>query len=149
VPLTTLRAAAGKFSEEQLSLDRYDEWHSEWITWDGAPKFQIGMFAARVHGKSMEPIIPDGAYCLFNPPQAGSRQGKTLLVWHSGISDPFAGGQYTVKVYESEKRPDEEGGFRHIRVVLKPRNPEFEPIVVEPEEEDQVRVIAEFVQVIK
>jgi type III restriction enzyme len=149
VPLTTLRAAAGKFSEEQLSLDRYDEWHSEWITWDGAPKFQIGMFAARVHGKSMEPIIPDGAYCLFKPPQAGSRQGKTLLVWHSGISDPFAGGQYTVKVYESEKRPDEEGGFRHIRVVLKPRNPEFEPIVVEPEEEDQVRVIAEFVQVIK
>ncbi|HOF42120.1 MAG TPA: S24 family peptidase, partial [Candidatus Hydrogenedentes bacterium] len=101
VPLTTLRAAAGGFSEEQLSLDRYDEWFSEWITWDNAPRFEEGMFVARIHGTSMEPDIPDGAYCLFRQPSAGTRQGKTVLVCHSGVSDPHTGGQYTVKVYES------------------------------------------------
>lgn len=37
------------------------------------------VFAARVQDKSMEPEIPDGAYCLFRPPRPGSRQGRGVL----------------------------------------------------------------------
>ena len=148
VPLTSLRAAAGRFSEEQASLDELASWASEWVTWDNHPKFEAGMFVAKVQGKSMEPEIPDGAYCLFRTPRAGSRQGKRLLVWHSGIDDPMTSGHYTLKVYTSEKEEAEDGSWRHTRIVLKPLNPDFEPIVLASRDEGEVRVIAEVVGVL-
>ena len=148
VPLTTLHATAGQFSVDQPELDKFGEWSEDWITWEKAPAFEKGMFVAKVSGDSMLPLIPNGAYCLFRQPRDGSRNGKVLLVWHSGITDPHTGGQFTVKVYESEKKAAEEGGWEHVQITLKPKNPEFEPIVLTPEEEGQVMVIAEFVSVI-
>ncbi len=148
VPLMTLKAAAGQFSGDQ-SLDPADpSWAESWITWEGQPKFTPGMFVAQVQGKSMEPDIPDGAYCLFRPPAAGSRAGRTVLVWHTGVTDGETNGQYTVKRYESEKTASPDASWQHVRITLKPRNPAFVPIVLEPTEEGQVRIIAEFVQVI-
>ena len=38
-----------------------------------------GMFVARVVGRSMEPAIPDGAWCLFAAPVTGTRQGRIVL----------------------------------------------------------------------
>lgn len=70
------------------------------------------MFAAKVVGHSMEPGIPDGSYCLFVAPVAGSRQGKTVLVELRDALDPETGDRYTVKRYESEKASDEDGGWR-------------------------------------
>jgi SOS-response transcriptional repressor LexA len=148
VPLTTLQVAAGKFSDEQESLFSNVAEEEDWITWDDHPKFEEGMFVAKVQGKSMEPDIPDGAYCLFRPPRAGSRQGKTVLVWHAGITDPHTGGQYTVKIYESEKRGRDDGEWEHARIILKPRNPDYSPIVIEEGAEGEVRIIAEFVEVV-
>ena len=144
VPLTSLRAVAGRFSEEQTASDDLAAWASDWITWDNHPRFEPGMFVARVQGKSMEPEIPDGAYCLFRRWRDDSRQGKRLLVWHSGIDDPMTSGHYTVKVYTSEKI-ETEAGMR-ARVMLKPLNPEFESIVLTPKDEEDVHVIAEIVQ---
>jgi hypothetical protein len=69
-------------------------------------------------------------------------------VWHSGISDPQTGGQYTLKVYTSEKAAGPDGGWRHTRIILKPLNPAHEPIVLTPADEGEVRVIGEFVEVI-
>jgi hypothetical protein len=148
VPLTSLRAAAGRFSEEQAGFDDRGEWAKEWVTWDGARNFEAGMFVARVLGDSMEPEIPNGSYCLFRAPRGGSRQGRKLLVWHSGISDPHTGGQYTLKVYTSEKTAADDAEWRHTRIVLKPLNPAHSPIVLTPESEDEVRAVAEFVQVV-
>jgi hypothetical protein len=91
----------------------------------------------------MEPDIPDGAFCLFRPPRAGSRQGRRLLVWHSGIDDPMTSGHYTLKVYTSEKAPTDDGSWQHVKIVLKPTNPVFEPIVLTPKDEGDVKVIAE------
>ena len=103
------------------------------------------MFVARVQGQSMEPEIPSGSYCLFRPPRGGTRQGKKLLVRHAGISDPETGGQYTLKVYRSEKIAAEEGGWAHTRITLEPLNPDFDPIILEPEDEGDVSVVAELV----
>ena len=148
VPLTSLRAAAGRFSEEQVGFDELAGWASEWITWDDHPRFEPGMFVAKVQGRSMEPEIPDGAYCLFRPPRAGSREGRRLLVWHSGIDDPMTSGHYTLKVYTSEKAPTSDGSWQHTKVVLKPLNPEFDPIVLTPKDEGDVGVIAELAAVL-
>jgi type III restriction enzyme len=149
VPLTTLRAAAGRWSEEQMDLDQFAEWATDWIEFDTKARFEPGMFVAKVQGDSMEPEIPNGSYCLFRRPPAGSRQGRKLLVWHSGISDPQTGGQYTLKVYMSEKTADAGETWRHTRIVLKPLNPAYEPIVLTPADEGEVRMIGEFVEVVR
>jgi hypothetical protein len=146
--LTSLIAAAGRFSEEQAGLDELAAWASEWVTWDNHPRFEPGMFVAQVQGRSMEPEIPDRSYCLFRPPRAGSRQAKRLLVWHSGIDDPMTSGHYTLKVYSSEKEAAPDGSWQHTRIVLRPLNPAFEPIVLTPKDEGDVRVIAELVGVV-
>lgn len=148
VPLTTLRAVAGQFSSDQEILAADGSWSEDWITWEDHPPFEKGMFVAKVVGKSMEPEIPDNSYCLFRQPHGGTRQGKTLLVWHAGVADPHTGGQYTIKVYESEKRGIDEDEWEHTRITLKPRNPDFPLIILEPQDESEVRVIAEFVGVI-
>ena len=94
--------------------------------------------------------MPDGTRCLFTAPVEGTRQGKTVLVELRDEIDPETGERYTVKRYESEKASEggAADGWRHARVVLRPRNPRFRPIVLAPEHEGQVRVVAELVEVL-
>jgi len=106
------------------------------------------MFVAQVVGRSMEPRIPDGAWCLFRAPVTGSRQGRIVVVQHQSIQDPEAGGSYTVKRYESEKQADGES-WRHTLIKLLPENPDFEPIVLKGIHEGEVSVIAELVEVLR
>jgi phage repressor protein C with HTH and peptisase S24 domain len=140
VPLYSLRAAAGKFGED---MDVEQE------GWVGAPKLRKldrNMFAARVAGRSMEPVIKDGDLCLFRAGVVGSRQGKRLLIEKIGATDTSA--EFTVKVYTSKKTAGED--WRHTSIRLAPLNPEFEAMEFGPEDEHkQFRVIAEFVQVIE
>jgi phage repressor protein C with HTH and peptisase S24 domain len=142
VPLYSLRAAAGKFGEDM---------EVEPEGWAEAParmKLDRNMFAARVVGRSMEPVIRDGSTCLFRAGVVGSRQGKRLLIEQMGATDTSA--RYTVKVYTSKKLPAEDEQWRHISIQLKPLNPEFEPMEFGPEDEHRrFRVIAEFVQVLE
>lgn len=109
-------------------------------------------FVSQVFGQSMEPLIPDGSYCIFRRDVSGSRGGKVLLVQHSAITDPETGGSYTVKTYESMKIETVELGDdppqEHSSIQLKPRNKAFRPIWINPDQVDELRVIAEFVSVI-
>ena len=68
-------------------------------------------------------------------------------MWHRGVVDPQLGGEYTVKVYESEKTVKEDE-WEHKSITLKPLNPKYEPIVLTPTDEGDVRVLAEFVEVV-
>jgi SOS-response transcriptional repressor LexA len=108
-------------------------------------------FAARVTGHSMEPLIPDGALCLFRRQiggVAGSRQGRIVLARHRLIEDPESGGSFTVKRYKriTPVAPDE---FRDKVIIhLVPENPDFKPIILETSPEDPFTVVAEFIQVI-
>ena len=56
--------------------------------------------------------------------------------------------RYTIKRYRSEKAQDSEGSWSHQRIRLEPLNPEFEAWDLDPEDEESLRVIAEFVRVL-
>lgn len=144
VPLVPLKAAAGAFSDPQhIEDDGF-----EWVAIESGHRLRKGMFVAQVVGKSMEPAIPDGAYCLFRAPVEGTRQGKTVLVQLRDATDPESGQRYTAKRYESEKVADGDL-WRHERITLKPLNPDFKPIVLTGNDEGELQVIAEFVEVLE
>lgn len=142
VPLYSLRAAATKFGEDM-------EVEAEgWVRAPERLKLDRHMFAARVVGRSMEPLIPDGSLCLFHAGVTGSRQGKRLLIQRLGATDSSA--EFTVKIYTSQKGETGEDQWSHRLITLKPLNPEFEPMVFGPEDEHrQFRVISEFVRVLE
>ena len=144
VPLYQLKAAAGAFSDPQNVTDD----GCEWVQIDSRHRLSPGMFVAKVVGKSMEPTIPDGSYCLFAAPVMGTRQGKTVLVKLRDGIDPETGERFTVKRYESEKATSEDGTWRHFKIYLKPRNRDFQPIMLACEDEGTVEVIAELMEVL-
>ena len=143
VPLFPLNAAAGAFGDPQHVED--DD--CQWVAVDTRHRLRQGMFVARVVGKSMEPNIPDGSYCLFAAPVTGTRQGKTVLVQLRDATDPETGERYTVKRYESEKAKAGDS-WRHTTITLKPTNTDFAPIVLDDVKEQQVNVIAELIEVL-
>jgi len=142
VPLVPLKAAAGAFSDPQ----HIEDGGCEWVAVESGHRLRPGMFVAQVVGKSMEPAIPDGAWCLFRTPVEGTRQGKTVLVQLRDATDPETGQRYTVKRYESEKAAEGDS-WRHERITLKPVNPDFEPIVLTSSDAGELQVIAELVEV--
>lgn len=144
VPLVPLKAAAGAFSDPQhVGDDGF-----EWLAVETRHRLRRGMFVAQVLGKSMEPAIPDGAYCLFVAPVEGARGGKTVLVQMRDAIDPESGQRYTVKRYESEKA-SEGDSWRHTKITLKPVNPDFKPMVLFDEDGGQLQVIAEVLEVLR
>jgi superfamily II DNA or RNA helicase/diadenosine tetraphosphate (Ap4A) HIT family hydrolase/SOS-response transcriptional repressor LexA len=140
VPVYTLEAAAGLWGPET---------QPEEAGWTDASRFKPrpGMFVVKVCGRSMEPKIADGSWCLFHKCPPGSREGKIVLVQFSAMGDAETGSRYTVKKYHSEKKVTEES-WVHQRIQLLPLNPEYSPIEVEPQEAEQMIVVGEFVGVL-
>jgi phage repressor protein C with HTH and peptisase S24 domain len=134
-----LTAAAGFWGPESVP---------EEIGWTEVPGVSLkpGMFVARVTGTSMEPLIPDGSWCLFRPCPAGSREGRIVLVQLSTDGAGENGGRFTVKKYQSEKTvtPD---GWRHTSLQLVPLNPAFEPIEIEAEQAADIVIVGEFLTI--
>jgi len=143
LPLYSIRAACGAFGEGQ-----YDEGELGWVKVDGLGKLNRNMFIVEAMGKSMEPRIQDGSYCVFRTNVVGSRNNKIVLVQHRGIYDSDHNGSYTIKTYTSEKSFDKETGeWMHERIVLKPLNSDFKAITIA--EDDNFSVIGEFIGVVK
>ncbi len=139
LPLYSLAAAASGFSEAH-------EVHPlGWVQASIGRPLNKDMFVARVHGRSMEPTIQDGAYCVFKFEQGGSRNEKVVLVQSRHLDDPESGGQYTVKRYFSEKEFSEDGTWRHKRITLVPDNFRFKEIVLEAIDPAEFKAVAEFV----
>ncbi len=139
VPVYDLAVAAGFWGPESSP---------EEIGWAEVPGVAIkpGMFAARVTGASMEPLIPDGSWCLFRPCPAGSREGRIVLVQFTTLGVGDNGGRFTVKKYHAEKTFTADG-WRHDSIQLLPLNPAFEPIGLEPEDAADLMIVGEFVRV--
>jgi DUF2075 family protein len=144
VPIFDLKIAAGQFSESQNVGD------CDWVKLPEFIKFSSDLFVAQVVGESMNKRIPNGSWCLFRKGVAGSRQGKIVLVQHQDIYDEDLGGQYTVKRYGSEKTVSEDDGWEHSKVTLKPETTAsgYDDIVISENDEESLRVIAEFVAVL-
>jgi type I restriction enzyme R subunit len=143
VPFVPLKLAAGAFGDSQHLED--ENW--EWVAIESKHRLRPGMFVSQIVGKSMEPLIPDGAYCLFASPVEGSRQGKMVLVQLRDATDPETGERYTIKRYESTK-VQEDDSWQHASIKLKPVNPEFEAIQLTEVEEGKIQVIAECIEVL-
>lgn len=148
-PVYDLTAAAGSFGPDRVIGTPTDE--LGWIPVPGHHRLTRDHFVARVEGRSMEPTIPDGSYCLFRVDRGGSRAGKVVLVWHRGCSDPALGGEFSVKRYRSTKNTAPDGTWSHREICLEPLNPEpaYQPLVFTAGAEGDVRVIAEFVAVLE
>ena len=136
VPVYDLTAAAGFWGPESVP---------EEIGWTKVPGVSLkpGMFVARVTGTSMEPLIPDGSWCLFRTCPAGSREGRIVLVQLGTDGAGENGGRFTVKKYHSEKTVTADG-WRHTSLQLLPVNPAFEPIEIEAEAAADVVIVGEF-----
>lgn len=150
VPLLSLAAAAGTFSDPQNPGIESPEQCDTWVEIRTSHKLRPGMFAAQVVGRSMEPLIPDGAYCLFRGPVEGSRSSVTaVLVQHRDITDADTGESYTVKRYRSKKFQRDDGTLEHEEISLLPCNPEYAPILLKNVPPGEFAVIAEFLEVLR
>jgi SOS-response transcriptional repressor LexA len=145
LPVYSLRAAAGKWGD-QMPVEEEPEGDEGWMEVPEDLRLTKDMFIARVVGRSMEPVIPDGSLCVFRRNVVGSRQRKLLLVENFEQSE--AGGQrYTVKRYFSKKDSSKDSDWTHTVVRFEPLNPEFD--AWEITEGHQCRVLAEFIRVLE
>lgn len=139
VPLVSLKAAAGDFSNDQRP--EFDEW----VEIKASQRLIKGMFVAQVIGKSMEPLIKDGAYCLFQSKAPQLKSDMIGLFQLHQADDPEHGGGYTVKRLKLSTRTDPEEGWQRVATLL-PENPAFDPISVNGED---VTFVAEFLEVLR
>jgi transcriptional regulator with XRE-family HTH domain len=138
VPVTTLRAAAGRPSASARIVERLG-----WVVLDRRTPPPPGQFIAEVVGRSMEPRIPSGSLCLFGPPGPPPYGDRILLVAHASLVDDELGGPYALKRVRLRGRLPS----GKVRVVLESTNRAVKPIVLDVAE-DEVLVLAELVRVI-
>ena len=143
LPLFTVEAACGNFGDGVAVQE------AGWVRVDIGKTLNRRMFVTRVFGKSMEPLIPDGSYCVFSAGIVGSRNNKIVLVQSNTIHDSDNGGKYTVKKYTSKKRATQNGSWEHEEIALMPLNPNYKPIIISNADEGEFMVIAEFIAVLK
>lgn len=142
LPVLSLEAVATTFGKEQAV---------EILGWKKnktGKKLNNDMFIAKVVGRSMEPTISDGSYCLFRFERGGSRNGLVVLVESRLVSDPETLQRFTIKRYKSEKEVFSDGQWRHKKIILSPDNKEFKDIVLKNVSGEDFRVVAEFLEVL-
>ncbi|HVL50076.1 MAG TPA: S24 family peptidase [Actinomycetota bacterium] len=142
IPLVSLKAAAGHVGDEKLVEP------DAWVRPNGSTKPATGLFVARVEGESMNRRIPNGAYCVFRRPVAGSRNGRVVLE-HRDIIDPDLEGPFTLKIWESSKTAGADGSWAHEEILLRPDSTDsgYEPIRLANDPE-AAQVAAELVEVL-
>ena len=143
VPIFNIKIAAGDFSKEQWLQDcQYAEIPDHFTA-------KPGFFLAQVVGESMNRRIPNGSWCLFREPSDGSRNGKVVIVQSRDIQDPDTNGHYTVKIYRSEKTETEDSwSHRGIRLEPDSMDYNFQPLILNPDTVNDLRVVGEFVGII-
>lgn len=144
IPLYDFYAAAGTFSELQSEKD---------FTLIELPEninYKDDYFACKIVGESMNRVIPNGSICLFKPDSGGSRNGKIVLVENIDIRDTDFNSAFTIKTYSSVKETTEEG-WQHTSINLRPNSYDsaYKEIIINEENGSGMRVVGEFVSIIK
>lgn len=139
LPVYDLQAVATSFREQSTPAI------TGWKRIIDRGKLNKDMFIAQVVGKSMEPTIPDGSYCIFRFERGGSRNGSVVIVESRLVSDPETKQGFTIKRYHSEKEDLGGGQWRHKRITLSPDNKDFKEIVLENANAGEFKVVGEFI----
>lgn len=125
IPLYSLRAACGAFVEGETPEEE------GWVdaTGHGFTPDPKRFFVVRAKGKSMEPRIKDGSFCVFEKYNGGSREGEIVLTEIKGTDSDYDCG-FTIKKYHSEKIKTDEG-WEHSTIILQSLNPDCPNIELE------------------
>ncbi|WP_310993477.1 DNA/RNA helicase domain-containing protein [Aequorivita marina] len=145
VPIYDIYAAAGEFSDLQISTEDF-----EWVELPMNVTVKRDYFVCQVRGESMNKKIPDGSWCLFKRDPGGSRDGKVVLVEHYDIQDSDFGSGYTIKSYHSKKIRIGDS-WRHEAITLKPLSDDssYEDIILDESELSELKVIGEFITILE
>jgi transcriptional regulator with XRE-family HTH domain len=135
VPVTTLRAAAGRLAEAR---------EVEALAWAVLPgrRPPEGSFLARIVGRSMEPRLPDGAWALFRAPALLPLQRKVVLLAR-GVDDRQHEAFLIKKIASIRPGPNES-----LRVTLASFNPAYPPVEITVREERDLRAVADLVRLV-
>ncbi len=147
LPYYPLSIAAGEFLYSETPLEP-ENWINA-IKLSKRRTLDRNMFVSRITGKSMEPLIPDGAYCIFTRQTAGTRNGKIVLAQKIGLEDIDTGANFTIKKYRSTKKQNIDTGWTHEKITLIPLNSDYPSIDIDPDEAENFSIIAFFVEVLK
>jgi hypothetical protein len=144
LPVMDLEAVATNFGKEAYVQEDPKGWMKVELprAWDK------DFFVAKVVGKSMEPTISDGSYCVFRFDKGGTRNGLVVIVECHSILDPETSRQFTIKRYKSEKEYFSDGTWRHKIIILSPDNKDFKDIVLTDVPAVEFRVVAELVAIL-
>lgn len=144
VPIYDIYAAAGNFSELQISSENF-----EWVELPINISAREGYFVCQIIGESMNKKIENGSWCLFKKDSGGSREGKIVLVEHYNIQDSEFGSGFTIKSYHSKKNISEES-WAHKSIILKPLSfdSKFKDIILDESEISELKIIGEFITVL-
>lgn len=118
-------------------LDALPE-NTEWVALREKRPLKPDMFVSRVVGRSMEPLILDGSFCLFQIPAAPPLNGKIALVHHRSLNDVDMGGSYTVRRIMQKK-----GGIDLLAL-----NSGYGTIELRGKSAEQLAIVAELVTVL-
>ena len=118
-----LSAGTGSFESEENITD-YLSFQTKWLAGKGAANSMVAM---EVFGQSMEPVIKEGDTVLIDQSQKKILAGAIYAV---GVED-------TILIKRLEKHPD--------KLVLSSDNKDYEPIYLQREETDKVRIIGKII----
>ncbi|HBE03128.1 MAG: hypothetical protein A2096_11790 [Spirochaetes bacterium GWF1_41_5] len=143
IPSFTLKAAAGYFDNTQ------EPQFDTWVKPNTNVPLKKGLIVVQVTGKSMEPEIPDGAWCIFSWfPVPSPKKDKIYIFQYHNYTDPESGGSYTVKRFNPVYRKDDDD-WAIKKIELVPVNSEFNMISIKEENSGDLKVIAELIEVLK
>lgn len=149
LPLHSLKAAAASLPAGEWGRAAQEEVIEPigWVCVSTGHRLNPRMFVARIEGHSMDDGrsgLVDGGYAIFEFWPAGTKQHLNVLV-RGAFSDPETG-RYAVKKYQADAR-DAAGRHHRIRLVsLNPDKDRYPDIVLDPEDDDEVTVVAKVVQ---
>lgn len=143
VPYYDIRVAAGLFSSGMLSRIQPKGWVKL--------EKQRGLteyFATYIVGHSMEPSIPSGSLCLFKLYRGGSRQNRIFLISARGPLDPDTQESFVLKKYRRITQIEENENRECVVIQLLSENKNYSPIILTSKNENEINVIAEFIEII-
>jgi SOS-response transcriptional repressor LexA len=72
-----------------------------------------------------------------------------VLAQYRGPADPDTGGSYTIKRYSSEQVHLDGDDWKHTRIVLSPTNRDYQPIVIDRNDDESISIVGEYIAVLR